>query len=147
MAMPLLNRELRNRVAYHESQQIALLCATSVFSVSLWLTEFAAKLTTETQRTQRLHREGVRQENQATCSDTIRLSKNDRCRAKFQSAAEYPARVHTKVLGSAIVPIIALALTALAPIAVLSQHKRRGQAAKQQQQRGTGTDKYSMSGK
>jgi len=34
-----------------------LLCATSVFSVSLWLTEFAAKLTTETQRTQRLHRE------------------------------------------------------------------------------------------
>jgi len=31
-----------------------------VFSVSLWLTEFAAKLTTETQRTQRLHREEVR---------------------------------------------------------------------------------------
>jgi len=34
-----------------------LLCATSGFSVPLWLTNFAAKLTTETQRTQRLHRE------------------------------------------------------------------------------------------
>src|SRR6185369_17160027 len=34
-----------------------LLCATSVFSVSLWLGVGAKILTTETQRTQRLHRE------------------------------------------------------------------------------------------
>jgi len=31
--------------------------------------------------------------NQVPCSDTVRLSKNDRCWAKFQCAAEYPARV------------------------------------------------------
>jgi len=32
----------------HEKSLVGLLlCATSVFSVSLWLTEFAAKLTTE----------------------------------------------------------------------------------------------------
>ena len=36
---------------------IALLCATSVFSVSLWLMNSEQKHTTETQRTQRLHRE------------------------------------------------------------------------------------------
>ena len=35
----------------------ALLCATSVFSVSLWLMNSEQKHTTETQRTQRLHRE------------------------------------------------------------------------------------------
>jgi hypothetical protein len=34
-----------------------LLCATSVFSMSLWLTNPPHQLTTETQRTQRLHRE------------------------------------------------------------------------------------------
>src|ERR1700741_5101414 len=34
-----------------------LLCATSVFSVPLWLMLAANQLTTETQRTQRLHRE------------------------------------------------------------------------------------------
>jgi len=33
------------------------LCATSVFSVSLWFAWFSAKITTEAQRTQRLHRE------------------------------------------------------------------------------------------
>jgi hypothetical protein len=33
------------------------LCATSVFSVSLWLMNSEQKHTTETQRTQRLHRE------------------------------------------------------------------------------------------
>lgn len=33
-----------------------LVCATSVFSVFLWFTR-AKKITTETQRTQRLHRE------------------------------------------------------------------------------------------
>src|ERR1043165_1641565 len=35
----------------------ALLCAASVFSVSLWLMNSEQKHTTETQRTQRLHRE------------------------------------------------------------------------------------------
>src|SRR6185295_5469564 len=35
----------------------ALLCATSVFSVSLWLMNSQQKHTTETQRTQRSHRE------------------------------------------------------------------------------------------
>src|ERR1043165_5898024 len=35
----------------------ALLCAASVFSVSLWLMTSEQKHTTETQRTQRLHRE------------------------------------------------------------------------------------------
>src|ERR1041385_553863 len=34
-----------------------LLCATSVFSVTLWLMNSEQKLTTESQRTQRLHRE------------------------------------------------------------------------------------------
>ncbi len=36
--------------------KIGFLCATSVFSASLW---FISSLTTETQRTQRLHREAV----------------------------------------------------------------------------------------
>src|ERR1044072_7922867 len=36
-----------------------LLCATSEFSVSLWLMNSEQKYTTETQRTQRLHREAV----------------------------------------------------------------------------------------
>src|SRR5262245_38523519 len=36
---------------------IVLLCATSVFSVSLWLERTAKDFTTETQRTQRSHRE------------------------------------------------------------------------------------------
>jgi hypothetical protein len=40
-----------------KSQNIALLCATSVFSVSLWLMNSEQKHITETQRTQRLHRE------------------------------------------------------------------------------------------
>jgi hypothetical protein len=35
-----------------------ILCATSVFSVSLWL-DPTANITTETQRTQRLHREKI----------------------------------------------------------------------------------------
>jgi len=39
-----------------------LLCATSVFSVSLWWSGFAAQATTETQRTQRSHREEAVQE-------------------------------------------------------------------------------------
>src|ERR1044072_5182843 len=34
-----------------------ILCATSVFSVSLWLMQY---LTTETQRTQRLHRDKIK---------------------------------------------------------------------------------------
>ena len=33
-----------------------LLCATSVFSVTLWLMNWEQQHTTETQRTQRLHR-------------------------------------------------------------------------------------------
>src|SRR6185295_14168629 len=37
--------------------QFGFLCATSVSSVSLWLTNSWQILTTETQRTQRLHRE------------------------------------------------------------------------------------------
>jgi hypothetical protein len=36
---------------------LRFLCATSVFSVSLWLMNSEQKHTTETQRTQRLHRE------------------------------------------------------------------------------------------
>ena len=36
-----------------------LLCATSVFSVSLWFVVTRHSSTTETQRTQRLHRENV----------------------------------------------------------------------------------------
>jgi hypothetical protein len=40
-----------------KSHNGALLCATSVFSVSLWLMNSWQKHTTETQRTQRLHRE------------------------------------------------------------------------------------------
>jgi hypothetical protein len=39
------------------SRSEILLCATSVFSVSLWWTNTCQKPTTETQRTQRLHRE------------------------------------------------------------------------------------------
>ena len=38
------------------------LCATSVFSVSLWFTIAQQKKTTETQSTRRLHREAVAQE-------------------------------------------------------------------------------------
>src|ERR1044072_1219328 len=44
------------------SHNNALLCATSVFSVSLWLMNSEQKHTTETQRTQRLHREFSGQE-------------------------------------------------------------------------------------
>jgi len=40
-----------------KSHEGPLLCATSVFSVSRWLTNSKQKHTTETQRTQRLHRE------------------------------------------------------------------------------------------
>jgi len=40
-----------------KSQISSLLCATSVFSVSLWLMNSEQKHTTETQRTPRLHRE------------------------------------------------------------------------------------------
>jgi len=40
-----------------KTHAIALLCATSVFSVSLWLNNSQQTLTTETQRTRRLHRE------------------------------------------------------------------------------------------
>ena len=40
-----------------KSHESLLLCATSVFSVSLWLMNPDQKRTTETQRTQRLHRE------------------------------------------------------------------------------------------
>ncbi len=40
-----------------KSHEVTLLCATSVFSVSLWLMNSEQKQTTETQRTQRLHRE------------------------------------------------------------------------------------------
>src|SRR6185436_7258414 len=40
-----------------KSHEGHLLCATSVFSVSLWLVNSKQKHTTETQRTQRLHRE------------------------------------------------------------------------------------------
>ena len=40
-----------------KSHEGPLLCATSVFSVSLWLMNSKQKHTTETQRTQRLHRE------------------------------------------------------------------------------------------
>src|ERR1044072_9515547 len=40
----------------------ALLCATSVFSVSLWCVFARNSSTTETQRTQRLHREFSRQD-------------------------------------------------------------------------------------
>jgi len=40
-----------------KSQESGLLCATSVFSVSLWLMNSEQKHTTETQSTQRLHRE------------------------------------------------------------------------------------------
>src|SRR6185369_4774757 len=40
-----------------KSQISPLLCATSVFSVSLWLMNSEQKHTTETQRTLRLHRE------------------------------------------------------------------------------------------
>ena len=36
---------------------VGFLCATSVFSVSLWLTSSGRQLTTKTQRPQRLHRE------------------------------------------------------------------------------------------
>ena len=37
--------------------KVRFLCATSVFSVPLWLFLLRQSLTTETQRTQRLHRE------------------------------------------------------------------------------------------
>src|SRR6185369_11298069 len=40
-----------------KSLDTLILCATSVFSVSLWLMNSEQKHTTETQRTQRLHRE------------------------------------------------------------------------------------------
>src|SRR6185369_5409551 len=46
-----------SNATYWQKLQGTLLCAASVFSVSPWLIEFAVKLTTETQRTQRLHRE------------------------------------------------------------------------------------------
>src|ERR1044072_7470690 len=45
-----------------KSHDNALLCATSVFSVSLWVVKSEQKKTTETQRTQRLHREFSGQE-------------------------------------------------------------------------------------
>ena len=48
--------------------------------------------------------------------------------------------IRPKVLRSAIVPIMALALIVLAPIAVFSQSSTND-AVKQQQHHGTGTDK------
>src|ERR1044072_3321195 len=47
----------RRSVLIITDESRTLLCATSTFSVSLWLTEPKLQLTTETQRTQRLHRE------------------------------------------------------------------------------------------
>jgi hypothetical protein len=42
---------------HKKSLVIEFLCATSVFSVSLWLINLQQTLTTEAQRTRRLHRE------------------------------------------------------------------------------------------
>ena len=46
-------------MALHKSHASPLLCAISVFSVSLWLMNSEQKHTTETQGTQRLHRESM----------------------------------------------------------------------------------------
>src|SRR5215207_9848559 len=46
--------------AYARQGQFVHRCATFVISVSLWLRDSSRKTTTETQRTQRLHREEVK---------------------------------------------------------------------------------------
>src|SRR6185369_9769090 len=57
-----------------------LLCATSVFSVSLWL-----PLTTETQRTQRLHREDILTRRQIFHCDAHSLHRD----LPFRAAPQY----------------------------------------------------------
>ncbi len=55
-------RHYKSKRLCPKSRHTALLCATSVFSVSLVVEYCLEKTTTETQRTQRLHREEVKQE-------------------------------------------------------------------------------------
>src|ERR1043165_8579125 len=52
-----LPQNLQNMVGPGQNHLLRFLCATSVFSVSLWCIFARNSSTTETQRTQRLHRE------------------------------------------------------------------------------------------
>src|ERR1043165_919861 len=76
----------------------ALLCATFVFSVSLWLMTSKQKHTTETQRTQRLHRGNSRRKTFSAKPSRSRSATCNFCVLCVSVVDEFRAKHTTEVV-------------------------------------------------
>src|SRR6185503_3898966 len=67
-------KSMRRTISTRAGRFVILLCAASVFFVSLWWLFLAVTLTTETQRTQRLHREARTLKQYSSTSRSILIT-------------------------------------------------------------------------